>query len=170
MDNLSSNNVEIALTEYRLLNCKAESKIKASPNSGGSLEITSGVGTPTSPPILKKNSLFVIKISVEIIGKPKDSKDIAFSASCNFEGKYRITNCEKSGVSTKDNLKLWALAINQLHPLVSQFVSDIVSKMGFKNVNVPPLLPGQYASMKSPQSSPKKIKAKSENVIPAKVK
>lgn len=153
MDNVSSNNVKTALTHYRLLKCNAESKIKASPNSGGSLEITSEINTPNSPTILKKGDSFVVKVFIGIIGKSKGSKEIAFSASCSFEGDYLLVDCNKSGVATKNNLILWSLAVNQLHPLVSQFVTDIVSRMGFKNIIIPPLLPGQYAPKQSPEKT-----------------
>lgn len=167
MDNLSSNNVETALIQYRLLSCNAEAKIKARPDSGGSIEITSEIKTPSSPAILKKDDPFVIRIFIGIIGKSKDSEDIAFSASCSFEGDYRLVKCEKNGVPIESNFKLWSLAINQLHPLVAQFATDLASRMGFINVIVPPILLGQYAPKSSPKKTlPKKVK----KTIPAKVR
>lgn len=161
MDNLSSNNIEIALIQYRLLNCNAELKIKTKPDSGGSLVITSEIKAPDTPNILKKDDTFAVNIFIDIAGKLKDSKDTAFSASCEFEGNYRLINCENNGVPAKDNFKLWSLAANQLQPLVSQFVTDIASKMGFKNINVPPIIPGQYSRKQSPKKIlPRKVKNK----------
>jgi preprotein translocase subunit SecB len=169
MDSISKNIVEIALIQYRLLKCNAELKITTKPVAGGSLEISSAIKTPTAPSFLKKDDQFNINLSLEIIGKLKDSKDTAFSSSCEFEGKYQVINCEKNGVPTKENIKLWALAASQLQPLVSQFVADIALKMGLKNINPPPIILGQYTPIQRPkQTLP--VKEKNKKSIQAKTK
>ena|ERR1035441_8780373 len=166
MDDLSINNVKITLIQYRLLSCNAESNVEANPNSGGSVVITSEINCPTSPNILKKGETFPFRVFIEVVGKSKDSKDIAFSASCAYEGKYLIVECEKNGVPTEKNDKLWSLAMGQLHPLVSQFVTDLVLKMGFKNVNVPPLIPGRYTPKQKPKmKSLTEIKSKRPTTV-----
>ena len=166
MDILSSNNVEIALIQHRLLNCNAELNIKTKPEMGGNLVITSEIKTPTSPSVLKKDDLFSINLFLDITGKLKDSKDTAFSVSCKFEGKYRVINCEKDGLVTKENSKLWSLAVGQLQPLVSQFTTDLAFKMGLKNITVPPVIAGLYVPLDRPTKIPTK-KTKKTKTIPA---
>ncbi len=158
MDNVSENNIEIALTQYFLVKCNADLKIKYKPSTGGSLQITSELKTPIEPRILKKDDPFTINLSVEVVGKPKNSKGIAFTVSCGFEGNYKIINCGKSGIKTNDNLEFWSLAVSQLHPLASQFVLDITSKMGFKSITVPPIILGQYSLKEIPEKKSPKSK------------
>lgn len=160
MGNISQySGVEIALIRHQLLTCNAELKNKPKPNTGGSLEIKSEIGTPTEPKVLKKDDEFKVTLLIELTGTSKDSKEIAFSSSCKFEGDYRIVDCEKNGISTKDNIKLWSLAISQLHPLASQFVGDLALKMGFRNIRVPPIIIGDYSPLQTPKKTVPRKKA-----------
>jgi len=158
MGNISQySGVEIALIRHQLLTCNAELKNKPKPNTGGSLEIKSEIGTPLGPKVLKKDDQFTITLFIELTGTSKDSKDITFSSSCKFEGNYRIVDCDKNGIPIKDNIKLWSLAVSQLHPLVSQFMGDLAFKMGFRNINVPPIIIGDYFPLPAPKkTAPKK--------------
>lgn len=159
MGNISQDScVEIALIRHQLLTCNADLKNKPKPNTGGSLEIKSEIGIPLGPKVLKKDDQFTVTLFIGLTGTSKDSKDIAFSSSCKFEGNYRIVDCEKNGIPIKDNIKLWSLAINQLHPLVSQFVGDLAFKMGFRNINVPPIILSDYSPLTVPKkTAPKKL-------------
>jgi preprotein translocase subunit SecB len=137
-----------------LLSCNSELKNKTKPEAGGTLVITSELGTPTTPEILKKSCKFTIILSITIVGKLKDSEDIAFSMSCGFEGSFHVIDCEKNGVPVKDNIKVWTLAASILQPLVSQFASDMALKMGLKYINVPPNIPGLYLPVQRPKKTP----------------
>jgi hypothetical protein len=158
MDNISSNNVEVALLKHRLVKCNAELKSKQEQDSGGNLEITTEINTPKKPEILKTGDSFSISICTTVIGKPKSSEKAIFSFSCELEGDYRLVKCAKSGIATGKNLELWALAIIQLYPLVSQFVTDTTFRMGIKNVNIPPFILSEIRSHPPKKNPPQKSK------------
>ena len=140
MDNISSNNIEVALIQHKLINCNAEMITPPSEVAGGSIEVIYNVETPKKTGVFKKNDSFELKLLVEINGKLK-TEEIAFRVSCKMEGNFRIVNCDDIGVSTDNTIKLWSLSANLLCPLAVQFAMDMVSRMGYKNVNVPLFIP-----------------------------
>lgn len=156
MDYQSSDNVEVALIQHQLLRCNAEANIKPSPDMGGNIEISINLNTPKSPRILKKNDSFAISVQIGVIGKVKDSKDIAFNVSCEMEGFYRLVNCDDNGIPTNNNVNLWISSTRQLFPLVAQFTTDLVSKLGFKNISVPAFIPSQFILQTKPDKKTSK--------------
>jgi len=158
MDYQSSDNVEVALIQHQLLRCNAEANIKPSPDMGGNVEIVINLNTPKSPSILNKNDSFSISLQIGVIGKVKDSKDIAFNVLCEMEGSYRLINCNDNGITTKNNVNLWTSSARQLFPLVAQFTTDLVSKLGFKNISVPAFVPSEFLLQAKP--SKKNLKKK----------
>ena len=156
MDNKSSDNVEIALIQHQLLNCNAEAKIKPSPDMGGNIEISINLKTPNTPGVLKKNDSFAISVQIGVTGKVEDSKDIAFNVSCEMEGIYRIINCDDNGIPTNNNINLWTSSTRQLFPLVAQLTTDLVSKLGFKNINVPAFVPSEFLLQTKPEKKSSK--------------
>lgn len=151
MDHQPSDNVEVALIQHQLLRCNAEANIKPSPDMGGNVEIVINLNTPKSPSTLNKNDSFSISLQIGVIGKEKDSKDIAFSVLCEMEGSYRLINCNDNGITTKNNVNLWTSSARQLFPLVAQFTTDLVSKLGFKNINVPAFVPSDFLLQTKPR-------------------
>jgi preprotein translocase subunit SecB len=156
MDNKSSDNVEVALIQHQLLSCNAETIIKPSPDMGGNIEISINVNTPKSPGILKKNDTFAISVQIGVIGKVKDTKDIAFNVSCEMEGSYRLINCDDNGIPTNNNINLWISSTRQLFPLVALFTTDLISRLGFKNINVPAFVPSQFLLQTKPEKKSSK--------------
>lgn len=159
MDYQSSDNVEVALIQHQLLRCNAEAKIKPSPEMGGYIEISANVDIPKKPSILNKDDEFAISVQIGVTGKVKDSKDIAFNVSCEMEGSFRLINCDDKGIPVNKGLNLWILSTRQLFPLVAQYTTDLVSRLGFKNINVPTFVPSQFLLRPKPV---KKTSAKSK--------
>lgn len=159
MDNLSKNSIEVAMNFSRLLSCEAESTSDIQKKMGGTFEVSSEIQTPAEPSVLKENDSFAIKIFVSIIGRLEDSEEEAFSATCGFEGDFSIVSCSCEGVAA-NNITLWSLAAGQLHPLVSRFLTDIILRMGFSNINIPPVLPGNYTQTGSSSKNVPKRKRK----------
>lgn len=156
MENNASKNVETALIQHRLVSCNAEAKIQPSPKMGGNIEILIKLNTPETPEIIKKNDMFDINVMVEVNGKVKETDEIAFNASCEMEGTFQLVNCEGIGIPTSDGLHLWTLSTKQLFPLVAQFANDLISKLGFKNINIPASIPGKLLLHKKPVKKPAK--------------
>jgi len=159
MDNQSSNNVEIALIQHQLLSCNAEIKIKPSPDMGGNVEFSIGIATPKVPGILKRGDSFTLGIQIDITGKIKDTDDIAFYVTCKMEGLYHIVNCDDKGIPTINGFNLWTLSASQLCHLVAQFATDMVSRMGYKNIIVPAFIPSMVTEQIIPE---KKLSKKSK--------
>ena len=159
MDHKSSDNVEVALIQHQLNRCSAEAKIKPSPDLGGNIEILINVETPKKPSILRKDDNFIISVQIGVTGKIKDTKDIAFNVSCEMEGTFSLINCDDKGIPVNNGLNLWILSTRQLFPLVSQYTTELVSRLGFKNISVPSFVPSQF--LLRPKSV-KKASAKSK--------
>ncbi|MDD2852827.1 MAG: hypothetical protein PHY09_13130 [Desulfuromonadaceae bacterium] len=151
MDYQPGDNVEVALIQHQLLRCNAEANIKPSPDMGGNVEIVINLNTPKSPSILNKNDSFSISLQIGVMGKEKDSKDIVFSVLCEMEGSYRLINCNDNGITTKNNVDLWTSSARQLFPLVAQFTTDLISKLGFKNISVPAFVPSEFLLQTTPR-------------------
>jgi preprotein translocase subunit SecB len=159
MDCKSFKNVDIALTQHRIVRCSAETKIKPSPLMGGFVEFTFGIETPKEATVLKKGDTFSISISVKTIGMTKDNKSVAFQMACKMEGSFNLLNCEDDGISTDDCHDLWMISASQLYPLVAQFATELIARTGFKNINVPPFVPSEFKSQETtPPQTPKKRK------------
>jgi len=148
MDIQSCNNVEVSLTQHRLLNCTVKTKIKSSPDIGGSIVISLMVGTPEKPKMLKKGDTFDINVEILISGKVKDTDEDAFNVSCEMEGTYELINCGDNGIPTVNNAIFWTIPTKQLFPLNAQFANDLLVKMGFRNINIPLSFPNMLPLQK----------------------
>lgn len=157
MENQSSNNVEIALIKHRLIDCKAETQKKLDTKSGGSLVFSYQIQTPESPETLNKGESFPIAIFIDIKGMLKDTDETAFQVSCGMEGYFEIINCHEDGI--QNNTGLWKIAAGQLSPVLSQFASELILRMGFSNIHIPPYISGMFeAETKKKRNGKKKTK------------
>lgn len=137
MENKPEHNIEIILIRHSLISCCADKNIKPAPGKGGNVEFVITIETPDSPTKLNVNDIFTIKIELDCTGKSNENQEIAFHASCKMEGTYKVDDCPKEGLITKDNKKLRTLTANQLFPVVAQNVSDMLAKMGYRSIQVP---------------------------------
>jgi hypothetical protein len=147
----------ITLIHHVLTSCKAENKINPTDSKGGIVEFSTTLEAPDDKSIIKKGESYLISLLLDCTGKTKDSKDIAFQVSCKMEGVCAVI--DGSTVGIKSSPDLWAIPANQLYPLVAQFISDVVSRMGYKNIAIPVSIP-DIAVPKSKDIPDKKSKRK----------
>jgi hypothetical protein len=129
------------------------------PNTSGHAQFTATMITPTGPLRLEINDSFDIGLTLECTGKAKDHKGTAFKAACKMVGTFQVVHCGKDGISDADQLGFWALQASKLSPLVAQFLTDAIVKMGFRNVIVPLALPSTKSGGFK-ELNPRKKKAK----------
>lgn len=135
MDVQPQSSVEIILVHHQLVKCNAESKIKAAAGKGGTVEFTIEIESPKIGKKIIPDEIFPIILGLNCIGKAEEDQGIAFQASCSIEGMFHIVDCPKEGIMS--NTSLWVSPARQILPLVAQFVSDMVSRMGYKNIQIP---------------------------------
>lgn len=139
MENKSVNSAYITLIDHQLITCSAESFVKSSESKGGSVEFITTMEFPDTSTHIKKGESYSIFVGLECIGKVGDTDTVAFRVLCKMEGFCTILNAPEAGI--KSSNIFWFIPANQLYPLLSQFTSDIVSRMGYKNINIPPSVP-----------------------------
>lgn len=156
MENKPCNNVEIALVQHRLLDCSAKSTIKP-PVSGGKIEFNINLNTPDTPLAVGKDDTFNLGLNITCKGKTSEKNSTMFIASCNIEGTYKVISGEIN-IAEDDGsaFPFWKEQIDKLCPLISQYLSDMVLKMGYKNV--PPLLHLPYMNSPKKKQTPKGAK------------
>ena len=156
MEDITKYNVNYSLINHQLISCNAESKIIAKPGLGGAVEFAISIETPTSPDTLKAGDTFSLTIILETTGTNIKDKTQMFSVVCKIAGTYQIFTCPECGIITANNNNFWSVASGQLLPLVSQYTSDILSRMGFKNILVPSHVPVSIAKPAKPITRKKK--------------
>lgn len=156
MADIAKNNVNFSLIDHQLIICNAESKAKPVPGQGGIVEFGINIETPESPSVLKTGDTFSISIVMESTGvNNKDNTEI-FKISCKMAGTYSVVVCPDCGITTSNNDSFWAVASGQLLPLVSQYITDTLSRMGFKNITVPSYVPTLEPNPAAPKPRKKK--------------
>ncbi|MDD2367049.1 MAG: hypothetical protein PHN84_12875 [Desulfuromonadaceae bacterium] len=158
MDDLTANNISYALIRHQLISCNSETKVKEQTNQGGKIEFSLSVETPDTPDVLHTGDIFSVGITMKTDGKKSSDNSPLFNVTCKMEGTYKIFACPDNGIMTEGNNNFWALASRQLLPLVAQYTSDILTRMGFKNILVPSFLPEDAIEKSGPKPRKKKIK------------
>ncbi len=154
MENKPASTAYIALTHHQLISCSAETYIKATVSKGGTIEFTTTMEIPDTSTLLKKGESYSIFVGLDCIGKSEETNDIAFKISSKMEGICTIANTSENGMKSSDIF--WIVPVNQLYPLLSQFTSEVISRMGYKNIDIPPMMITAPIRKKLPSN--KKIK------------
>lgn len=156
MDNGPSDTTYIALIHHQLLNCSAEVKVNATESKGGNVTFESTLEAPDDNVTMKTGESYSIKILLDCTGKIGNTENVAFHATCQMEGICMVVNAPNAGV--KSTATYWLPPANQLYPLLSQYVNEMISRMGFKNVIVPPFMQDLPVAVDKKGSKIKKIK------------
>lgn len=142
MDSKFKNNVELMLIQHYLLNSKAESIIRpAADDKGGNIEFSISVDAPDLPITLKENDSLSIRVTLDCTGTEKETQNTSFIASCSMIGHFQCFNCDDTGTTIENNIGFWMRPANLLFPLVAQHIYGLITKMGYKGINVPPFIP-----------------------------
>ena|SRR6185369_3680401 len=155
MDYGPSDDTYIALIHHKLLNCSAEVKVNASESKGGNVTFESTLEVPDDSITMKTGESYSIKILLDCTGKIGDTENVAFHATCQMEGICMVVNAPNAGV--KSTATYWLPPANQLYPLLSQYVNEMIFRMGFKNVIVPPFMQPLPVDVDKKGSKSKKI-------------
>lgn len=162
--NEAARNVEITLIQHRLLECAAKGHLNPSAiTSGGKVELLMGLETPDTPFVIKKGNTMALSLNLNCTGKTSEKADIIFTASCNMEGVYLVTECPEDGVEIKADVDFWRRHADKLCPVASQYLSDMVIKMGYRPIPIPLSVPEiMPTSLKKRTSIVKSKKTKTE--------
>lgn len=158
MEDITKNNVNYSLIDHQLIICNAESKTKTQHGQGGTIEFEINIETPASPAALKTGDTFSISITLGSIGTNSQDNTPLFNVVCKMSGTYKVFACPECGIHTANNDNFWSVASGQLLPLVSQYTSDTLLRMGFKNISVPSYVP--TTATREPATKTRKKKTK----------
>ena len=158
MDGKPTDHVEIELTHHQLLSCNAETKTSPLEGKCGTVEFSSAVETPNKPVIFKENDSFSINISLQCNGKSNEKTEPVFNFVCKMKGFYQVFKCPESGITISGKKDLQSVFVSQLFPLIAQYATETISKMGYKNVQIPLFFPRNQPQETKPK---KRIASKS---------
>lgn len=149
--------IEVDFVDHHLIECRAEKKDVKTPEVGGNVTFEIKVEVSEKSEVLKKEDILEIKISLECIGVSKEHKETAFEVFCKMRGFFEITSCPEEGIVTEDNRKLLSLTASCLYPLLAQHVGDLLAKMDFRGIEIPPFSPKQMSPLqKNKKAKPRK--------------
>lgn len=159
MDNKPCNNAYSSLIHHRILSLVAETD-DSQTGKGGVIEFTITTEGPDKP-LLKADDTFSLMVSLSCTAKRKEDERVAFSVACKCEGSYQIFDCPKDGITTQEGDNIWHSSASQLLPIIAQYLTEVIGRMGYKNIQVPSFMPKPQAA----KSSESKRKAKTKTVV-----
>lgn len=135
MDNKPVAAAYVTLIHHKLISCSAETLLKQTESKGGTLEFVTTMEFPDEDIIIKPGENYSIKVRLDCSGKETPTGNFAFKASCEMEGLCAVINVPDEGIASKPIY--WLMPANQLYPLLSQFTSGLIYRMGYKDVEIP---------------------------------
>lgn len=154
MDNKTDTTPIGTLIHYQLVSCNAYVAVDAKESKGGNVEFTISYTTPDEGTVLRSGETYSAIISLDCTGKVGETETIAFHADCKMEGVYKIYRAPEQGF--KSSVAFWAQPVNQLYPLISQYVTEMIGRMGFRNIAISPSIEGFAPQVKEKNKKPKK--------------
>ncbi|WP_185244669.1 hypothetical protein [Citrifermentans bremense] len=148
---------DVSLVSYTLRSCNAERVLELEPDSGGDLQITNELHAPSDIKTLKPGDKYTLRLGMKVVGKLKDTEEVAFFCECMFEGLFSVTPSNDTEVAVVEDIRFWALPFSQISPIVSQYITDTLAKMGLRDIVVPPAEIARFVEVEDP---PKKKRAR----------
>jgi len=131
----------ITLINHKVIKFNAEDTIFPQISKGGVVTLTNILETPEDVKKLKTNDTFSVLLTLECKASDGKSEKTAFTVSCSVSGSFIVAQCAQNEINPIGNNTLWNTAASQLMPLLSSYVSEQITRMGFKNIQIPPFLP-----------------------------
>ncbi len=150
----------VALINHKVVRLYAEDTIFPHESKGGVVSIESTLEIPDDIKELRPNDKFSILLTLECRASDGVSEKTAFTASCKVEGTFVVVKCAHEEINPVANFIFWNTAASQLTPLLSSYISEQITRMGFKNIQIPPFIPvaAQEANKTVTKTQPAKAK------------